>query len=186
MKLSVINFQMDQVWPGRRDGSQSGDLLHGRAWSRWAKKSLHRYPHNQPIGPGTREDIDVFVGLTLSRGSRWSCTQVHHQLQLVGEVVVTNSVLCLASQVRAVKHEILGEQRAVTHQTHLVQWTWNVLSIRDYPGASDECDPCSSHPSYKNQPSLWRRIHKDGLSWCEKWVRHVVAIHRMRWLPWRE
>ena len=34
--------------------------------------------------------------------------------------------------------------------------------------------------------SLWRRIHEDGLSWCEKWVWHVIAIHRMRRLSWRE
>ena len=27
---------------------------------------------------------------------------------------------------------------AVTHQTCLVQWTWNILSIWVYPGASDE------------------------------------------------
>ena len=75
---------------------------------------------------------------------------------------------------------------AVTHQTRLVQWTWNILSIWDYPGASDECDPHSSHPLYENQPSLWRRIHEEGLSWCEKWVRNVVAIHRTRRLSWRE
>ena len=74
----------------------------------------------------------------------------------------------------------------VTHQTRLVQWTWNILSIRDYPGASDECDPRSSHPLHENQPSLWRRIHQDGLSWCEKWVWHIVAIHRTRRLSWRE
>ena len=75
---------------------------------------------------------------------------------------------------------------AVTHQTRLVQWTWNVLLIWDYPGASNECNPCSSHPSHKNQPSLWRRIHEDGLSWCKKWVRHIIAIHRTRRLSWRE
>ena len=75
---------------------------------------------------------------------------------------------------------------AVMHQTHLVQWTWNILSIWVYPGVSDECDPRSSHPSHENQPSLWRRILEDGLSWCEKWVQHVIAIHRMRRLSWRE
>ena len=48
----------------------------------------------------------------------------------------------------------------VTHQTRLVQWTWDVLSIRDYPGASDECDPHSSHPLYEN-PLRWRRIPKE-------------------------
>ena len=74
----------------------------------------------------------------------------------------------------------------VMHQTRLVQWTWNILSIRDYPGASDECDPRSSHPLHENQPSLWWRIHEDGLSWCEKWVWHVVAIHHTRRLSWRE
>ena len=74
----------------------------------------------------------------------------------------------------------------VTHQTRLVQWTWNILLIRDYPGARDECDPRSSHPLHENQPSLWRRIHEDGLSWCEKWVWHVVAIHCARRLSWRE
>ena len=80
----------------------------------------------------------------------------------------------------------LSPWRGVTHQTRLVQWTWNVLSIQDYPGVSDECNPHSSHPSHENQPSLWRRIHEDGLSWCEKWVRHIVAIHRTRRLSWRE
>ena len=48
----------------------------------------------------------------------------------------------------------------VMHQTCLVQWTWNVLLIRDYPGASDECDPRSSHPSYEN-PLRQRRIPKE-------------------------
>ena len=79
-----------------------------------------------------------------------------------------------------------GVMTVVTHQTCLVQWTWNILSIQAYPGASNECDPCSSHPSHKNQPSLWRRIHEDGLSWCEKWVWHVVAIHCTRRLFWGE
>ena len=49
---------------------------------------------------------------------------------------------------------------AVTHQTRLVQWTWNVLLIWDYPGASDECDPCSSHPSYEN-PLRRRRVPEE-------------------------
>ena len=48
----------------------------------------------------------------------------------------------------------------VMHQTCLVQWTWNILLIRDYPGTSDECNPCSSHPSYKNPPRQ-RRISKE-------------------------
>ena len=47
-----------------------------------------------------------------------------------------------------------------THKTRLVQWTWNVLSIQDYPGASDECNPRSSHPSYETQPRQ-RRIPKE-------------------------
>ena len=46
------------------------------------------------------------------------------------------------------------------HQTCLVQWTWNVLLIRDYPGVSDECNPHSSHPSYKNLPRQ-RRIPEE-------------------------
>ena len=65
---------------------------------------------------------------------------------------------------------------AVMHQTCLVQWTWNILSIRDYhyPGVSDECDPCSSHPSYKNQPR-WRRIPK-GMTI----LRRAMATWRLR------
>ena len=47
----------------------------------------------------------------------------------------------------------------VTHQTCLVQWTWNIPLIQDYPGASNKCNPHSSHPSYENQPR-WRRIPK--------------------------
>ena len=61
---------------------------------------------------------------------------------------------------------------AVTHQTCLVQWTWNVLLIWDYPGASDECNPCSSHPSYEN-PLRQRRIPEEKTilervmtAWC--------------------
>ena len=46
------------------------------------------------------------------------------------------------------------------HQTCLVQWTWNIPLIQDYPGASDECDPHSSHPSYEN-PLRQRRIPKE-------------------------
>ena len=84
------------------------------------------------------------------------------------------------------QHDCVSHMAIVMHQTRLVQWTWNVLSIRDYPEVSNECDPCSSHPSNKNWPSLWRRIHEDGLSWCEKWVQHVVAIHRTRRLSWGE
>ena len=46
------------------------------------------------------------------------------------------------------------------HQTRLVQWTWNIPLIWDYPGVSDECDPHSSHPSYENWPR-WRRIPEE-------------------------
>ena len=49
---------------------------------------------------------------------------------------------------------------AVTHQTRLIQWTWNILSIQDYPGVSDECDPHSSHPLHENWPRQ-RRIPKE-------------------------
>ena len=48
----------------------------------------------------------------------------------------------------------------VTHQTCLVQWTWNVLLIWDYPGVSNECDPHSSHPLYEN-PLRRRRIPEE-------------------------
>ena len=48
----------------------------------------------------------------------------------------------------------------VMHQTCLVQWTWDILSIQDYPGASNEWDPHSSHPSYKNS-LRWRRIPEE-------------------------
>ena len=71
---------------------------------------------------------------------------------------------------RAVQAGVLSP--GVTHQTHLVQWTWNVLLIRDYPGASDECNPCSSHPSYEN-PLRQRRIPEEKTilervmtAWC--------------------
>ena len=77
-------------------------------------------------------------------------------------------------------YRVVVMNTVVTHQTHLVQWTWNILLIQVYPGVSDECDPHSSHPSHENWPSLWRRIHEDGLSWCEKWVWHVIAIHCSR------
>ena len=62
---------------------------------------------------------------------------------------------CLCTSIKATDHD-----GSVMHQTHLVQWTWSILLIWDYPGASDECDPCSSHPSYKN-PLRWRRIPEE-------------------------
>ena len=87
----------------------------------------------------------------------------------------------------------------VMHQTRLVQWTWNVLLIQDYPGVRDECDPHSSHPSYEN-PLRWRRIPEEMTilervmtTWCleditplrtsqeaeemkEKWKRKVQIM----------
>ena len=86
------------------------------------------------------------------------------------------------------------------HQTCLVQWTWDILSIQDYPGASNECDPCSSHPSYENL-LRWRRIPEEMTilrrvmaAWCladitplrmsqeveerkEKWKRKACSQH---------
>ena len=63
-------------------------------------------------------------------------------------------------------------QHAVMHKTRLVQWTWNVLLIQDYPGVSDECNPCSSHPSYENPlrqsriPEEMTILGKVTTTWC--------------------
>ena len=64
----------------------------------------------------------------------------------------------------------------VMHQTHMVQWTWDILSIQDYPGVSNECDTCSSHPLYEN-PLRWRRI-LEGMTILERVMTawHLVDI----------
>ena len=63
---------------------------------------IHQFLHNQPIRLGTVRDTDVFVSLALSQ-------------RLVEVVVVINSVLCLALQVRAERHGIRGGLHA---------WDW--------------------------------------------------------------
>ena len=107
-KLSMVSHWSNLVYSGRPYGNQWQVLLRAWAWLQWAKMFLHQFLCNQPIGLGTVRGTVVFIGLTLSWGSWWSHTQVHHQLWLVEAVAVTDLVLYLASWVWAERRGIQG------------------------------------------------------------------------------